>query len=204
MNAKTKNLLKKPYQLFLMPLVQFFGELIRGCKGRRLTILWIAAIFFAGYAGSEFYIKKLQEKIGFAIDISNISSNDHIFFKIDKKAKTYSQLNKGDYVAFSSDLLTPFVRKDATVVKKVVGMKGDHVQIVDGVVSINGEKLAVLLPDALIKLKKTKEQFNADFIIPDDKLFVLGSYERSYDSRYWGLLPMKKDEKIGIATPVLF
>lgn len=204
MKQQAKKLIKKLYQVSFQPLFQFFGELFNACRGRRLTVLWIAAIFFAGYVGSEFYVKKMKEKIGFAIDISNVSSNDHIFFKVDKNAKVYPELSKGEYVAFSTDLLQPYVKKDATIVKKIVGMKGDHIQIKDGIVFVNGQKQAVLNPDALIKLKKTKSQMNADYIIPDNSLFVLGAYERSYDSRYWGLLPMAKDEKIGIATPVLF
>lgn len=203
MTTAKKNGLKRAYDFFVMPLYSFFKDLIVACKGRRLTVLWIAAIFAALYVGSDTYAKKIKDKFGVAIDISNISSNDHIFFTIDKNAKTYDQLKKGEYVAFSSSLLEPFVPKGATIVKKIVGKQGDHIRIQNGVVFINGEQLAQLHPIALQKLKKTKDQMNADYIIPDNHLFILGSYERSYDSRYWGLLPLNTDEKIGIATPFL-
>lgn len=187
-----------------MPLFTFIRELFNACKGRRLTVLWIAAFFCFIYICSEYYIKKVQGHVGIAVDISNVSSNDHIFFKVNKGVKTYSGINIGDYISFQTTKLEPFVSRDSTIVKKVVAKQGDHIQIKGFELFINGIKHAELHPAALTKLKKNVKQMQADYIVPKNAVFVLGSYYRSFDSRYWGVLPIKENSKVDIATPVLF
>lgn len=186
------------------PLFAFIKELFIACMGRRLTVLWIAAFFCFVYISSEYYVKKMQSHVGIAVDISNVSSNDHIFFKVNKGVKTYPEINVGDYISFSSTKLEPFVSRESTIVKKVVAKQGDHIQIKGLELFINGKKHAELHPAALAKLKKNVTQMQADYIVPKNALFVLGSYYRSFDSRYWGVLPIMENTKVDIATPVLF
>lgn len=188
----------------VMPLFVFLKELFIACKGRRLTVLWMAALFSFIYISSQYYSVKLQNKFGIAVDISNISSNDHIIFKVNKGIREYKDLKKGEYIAFKTDKLEPFVSQDFTIVKKVIGKQGDHIQIVGLNVLVNGTKHAELNPIALSKINKSLNQMQTDYIVPENTLFVLGSYKRSYDSRYWGVLPVKQDSKIDIATPILF
>ena len=88
-----------------MPLISFIKELFIACKGRRLTVLWIAAFFAFIYISSEYYVHKLQSKIRIAVDISNISSNDHIFFKVNKGVRDYNDLKIGEFIAFKTDKL---------------------------------------------------------------------------------------------------
>lgn len=187
-----------------MPLIQFIKELFNACKGRRLTVLWIAAFFVFMYISSQYYVEKLQSKIGIAVDISNISSNDHIFFRVNKGIRDYKDIHKGEYIAFQTDKLEPFVSREYTIVKKVIGKQGDHVQIQGMNVYVNGKKYAELHPIPLKKINKTEMQMQTDYIIPENAIFVLGSYERSYDSRYWGVLPVDPKKKLDIATPILF
>ncbi len=187
-----------------MPSISFVKELFNACKGRRLTVLWIAAFFTFMYISSEYYIEKLQSKVGIAVDISNISSNDHIFFKVDKGVREYKDLKIGEFIAFKTDKLEPFVSRDYTVIKKVIAKEGDHIQIKGMDVLVNGKKYAELHPIALQKINKTVGQMQTDYIVPKDSIFVLGSYKRSYDSRYWGVLPTEKKMKLDIATPILF
>ncbi|EPF6482956.1 signal peptidase I [Acinetobacter baumannii] len=187
-----------------MPLISFLRELFIACKGRRLTVLWIIAIFCFIYISSDYYVKKVKDNFGIAVDISNVSSNDHIFFKVNKGIKTYSELKVGEYISFSSSKLEPIVSSKSTIIKKVVAKQGDHIQIKGLELFINGVKRAELHPAALVKLKKTEAQMQADYIIPLNSVFVLGSYYRSFDSRYWGVLPIKENTKVDIATPILF
>lgn len=187
-----------------MPLISFIKELFIACKGRRLTVLWIAAFFAFIYISSEYYVHKLQSKIRIAVDISNISSNDHIFFKVNKGVRDYNDLKIGEFIAFKTDKLEPFISRDYTIIKKVIAKEGDRVQIKGMNVLVNGKKHAELHPIALQKINKTVGQMQTDYVVPKNSLFVLGSYERSYDSRYWGALPIDKKTKIDIATPILF
>lgn len=187
-----------------MPLLTFLKELFNACKGRRLTVLWIAAFFCFIYISSEFYIHKLQNKIGIAVDISNISSNDHIFFKVNKGIREYKDLKIGEFIAFKTDKLEPFVSRDYTVIKKVIAKEGDHIQIKGMNVLVNGKKIAELHPIALKKINKTVGQMQTDYRVPQNSIFLLGSYKRSYDSRYWGVLPVDINTRLDIATPILF
>lgn len=199
-----QNIFIKFLAYIFMPSILFIKELFNACKGRRLTVLWIAAFFVFMYISSQYYVEKLQSKIGIAVDISNISSNDHIFFKVNKGVRTYSELNKGEYIAFNTDKLEPYISREYTVVKKVIGKEGDHIQIKNMSIFVNGKKYAELHPIILQKLNKTEKQMQTDYIVPKNSVFVLGSYERSYDSRYWGVLPVEPNKKLDIATPILF
>lgn len=187
-----------------MPLIYFIKDLFNACRGRRLTVLWIAAFFAFIYISSEYYIEKLQSKIGIAVDISNISSNDHIFFKVNKGVRDYNDLKVGEFIAFKTDKLEPFVSRDYTVIKKVIAKEGDRIQIKGMDVLVNGKKYAELHPIALQKINKTVGQMQTEYIVPKNSIFLLGSYKRSYDSRYWGVLPTENNKKLDIATPILF
>ena len=187
-----------------MPLISFIKELFNACRGRRLTVLWIAAFFAFIYISSEYYIEKLQSKIGIAVDISNISSNDHIFFKVNKGVRDYNDLKVGEFIAFKTDKLEPFVSRDYTVIKKVIAKEGNRIQIKGMDVLVNGKKYAELHPIALQKINKTVGQMQTEYIVPKNSIFLLGSYKRSYDSRYWGVLPTENNKKHDIATPILF
>ncbi|EOZ8645334.1 signal peptidase I [Acinetobacter baumannii] len=202
-NIKNNPVIKFMVSL-VMPLLVFLKELFIACKGRRLTVLWMAALFSFIYISSQYYSEKFSSKFGIAVDISNISSNDHILFKVNKGIRDYKDLKKGEFIAFKTDKLEPFVSQDYTIIKKVIGKQGDRIQIVGMNVLVNGHKYAELNPIALNKINKTVSQMQTDYIVPENSLFVLGSYKRSYDSRYWGVLPIKRDTKLDIATPILF
>lgn len=199
-----QNIVYKFLISLFVPLFCFFKELFNACKGRRLTVLWVAVIFCFIYIGSDYYVKKLQSKIGFAVDISNISSNDHIFFKINKGVKSYNEINIGEYIAFKTNKLEPFVSRDYSIVKKVMAKHGDHIQIKGMDVLINGKKAAELNPIALKKINKSVEQMQTSYVVQENSFFLLGSYSRSYDSRYWGGLEIKQSQLLDVATPVLF
>ena len=65
------------------------------------------------------------------------------------------------------------------LIKRLIGLPGDNVQITNGTVYINGEKLEE-------PYVANNEEFDGVYVIPQGKYFVLGDNRpNSDDSRYW-------------------
>ena len=134
----------------------------------------------------------------------------------------YNQIHRGDIVVFlSADPRTP----ELYIVKRIMGIPGDHIHLRNGVVYRNGVKLdepyvktepadseyaydayrdefpAVPPPDdsnVIPEWRLTLPQHidSGDIVVPPDSYFGMGdNRDRSLDSRYWGFIP--KDHVIG-------
>jgi conjugal transfer pilin signal peptidase TrbI len=76
------------------------------------------------------------------------------------------------------------------VLKMVAARAGDHVQVHDGSVSVNGRVVATGLPLATV-YRRTPAQFERDNVVAPGHVFVMGTNPNSDDSRYWGDLDVK-------------
>lgn len=78
------------------------------------------------------------------------------------------------------------------MIKRVIGLPGDHIQIKDGRVYVNGEKLE----ESYISNEISTESFILnDFTVPEGYYFMMGdNRERSSDSRTLGCIPKNKLE----------
>ena len=79
-------------------------------------------------------------------------------------------------------------------IKRVIGLPGEHVEIKDGKVYINGNELEedYLEPDVI-----TESEVFTDFIVPEGYLFCMGdNRSRSTDCRKFGCVPFDKLEGI--------
>ena len=78
------------------------------------------------------------------------------------------------------------------MIKRVIGLPGDHIQIKDGSVYVNGEKLE----ESYISRAVSTESFILnDFTVPEGYYFMMGdNRERSSDSRTLGCIPKNKLE----------
>ena len=78
------------------------------------------------------------------------------------------------------------------MIKRVIGLPGDHIQIKDGSVYVNSEKLE----ESYISSEVSTESFILnDFTVPEGYYFMMGdNRERSSDSRTLGCIPKNKLE----------
>lgn len=96
----------------------------------------------------------------------------------DKKDITYNTV-----IVFKSNKLN----KD--VIKRVVGLPGDHIIIKNGIVFVNEKKFKEFSSFDKIKDAGIAKE---EIIIPEDCYFVLGdNRNNSYDSRFFGCIPFK-------------
>jgi signal peptidase I len=134
----------------------------------------------------------------------------------------YSQIHRGDIVVFlSMDPSTP----DLYIVKRIIGVPGDHIHLRDGAVYRNGERLnepyvihsendsefsyntyrdnfpsvsAADQPNVIPDWKLTMQDHieNGEIVVPPDSYFGMGdNRDVSLDSRYWGFIA--RDHMIG-------
>uniref|UniRef100_A0A7C4JRX5 Signal peptidase I n=1 Tax=Thermodesulfobacterium geofontis TaxID=1295609 RepID=A0A7C4JRX5_9BACT len=118
-----------------------------------------------------------------AYGIKNPIKDDFIYFwKLPKRQEivvfTYPQNKKLDFI------------------KRVIGLPGDTVQIVNKKVYVNGKLLKepyVQFSDPEIYPQEISPRDNYGPIkVPPEHIFVLGdNRDQSYDSRFWGFVPVK-------------
>ncbi|MBN2070567.1 MAG: signal peptidase I [Candidatus Krumholzibacteriota bacterium] len=115
----------------------------------------------------------------------------------------WSSPERGDVVVFKFP-----GRERSLFTKRVIGVEGDIVEFRNGRLHINGEKIdqraigktgeADLYEEDLFgrvhkiqHIRSARHADNMKMSIPEGYVFVMGdNRENSYDSRYWGLLPL--------------
>ena len=79
-------------------------------------------------------------------------------------------------------------------IKRVIGIAGDHIQIQDGKVFLNGEELK---EDYLSENVVTESKVFTDFIVPEGYVFAMGdNRSKSQDCRAFGCVPIGKVEGV--------
>lgn len=77
------------------------------------------------------------------------------------------------------------------VLKQVAARAGDHVQVHEGRIFVNGRLVAAGLPLAAA-YHHTTAQLERDDRVAPGHVFVMGTHPNSDDSRYWGDLDIKE------------
>ena len=130
---------------------------------------------------------------------SKFEYGDIITFEAPIDNKLYLDTDETLYTAQYENYtgLTLFLYKFLDVnkvsyIKRVIGLPGDHIEIRDGYVYRNGEKLE---EDYLRKEVKTdvQEEEYADVVVPEGTIYVMGdNREQSKDSRSFGCIPYER------------
>jgi len=111
----------------------------------------------------------------------NLATND--FMLVNKIAYLTSNPNRGDIVV----LKFPGDPEHKKYIKRIIGLPGEKVQIINGTVYINDQKLnEKYLPNGMLTLP------NVNRTLRDDDYFLLGDNRpNSSDSRTWGISPKR-------------
>lgn len=163
---------------------------------RRLTRMLIVC---AVIAAPMLYAKGRYE---FVFDgIKGVNCVPYSVFIVDL---TQKQVRRGDYVAFISQQMEPFYKNGTRGLKIVAAEPGDHFVVDDRGVSVNGKYWGPLVHvqrgGKLWELGHRAAEYARNESVPAGKLAVLGTYERSYDSRYWGYIATQ--QVLGRAIPL--
>ncbi len=115
----------------------------------------------------------------------NLHTNERVI--IEKLSYRFHDPQRGDIV-----VLKPPHRTRIPLIKRVIGLPGDWVEIRDGAVYVNGEKLDEQYLDQVTLGTMPPRQ------VPEESIFVMGDNRRaSNDSRAFGTVPF--DDIIGKA-----
>lgn len=147
----------------------------------------IFLIFFGWY-----YYGTTRFSIG--IDAQKVQSIPGTRFVLTDKADL--DPSRGEIFAFKATFIEP-IEEGQLVMKYVAAVPGDNVQITaNGDIFVNGQP--VVLDDEMgvvhglplaQRFGKTAADYAHDFTVPPRRLFMLGTSQASYDSRYFGPIP---------------
>ena len=129
--------------------------------------------------------------------IPTILSGDQLM--VCRTAYRFREPQRGDLIVFRTKEI-PQIRqyeseKEIMYLKRLVGLPGDHIDIADGHIWINGSETKFGDPAKPIEYTRRSPAIvqsleplgTESYVVPSDKYFVLGDNCRnSFDSRYWG------------------
>ena len=156
-----------------------------------LVIALLAALFIVNFVGQRTQVD------GHSMDPTLADGQNLI---LDKVSYRFRDPERYDIIVF------PFEEngKKEHFIKRIIGLPGETVQIIDGYVYINGEKLESDIYGA--EVMKNPGRAAEPITLGDDEYFVLGdNRNNSEDSRYADMGNVKKRNIIGkvwfIASP---
>jgi signal peptidase I len=141
-----------------------------------------------------------QLHIGDHIGVNKMAYDLKVPFT-NQNLKHISEPQRGDVIVF----IWPG-DNSSTFVKRLIGVPGDHIQIENGFLTINGKKMesvsfdeaqAVQLYDEHLeehtyhvqRVPKAARVENIDLVVPEGEYFFMGdNRDNSLDSRYWGFV----------------
>jgi len=150
------------------------NELVKNDKPRKKPIIKEWIIDIAVVACIALFLWKF---VGYGVWITSGSMIPTLEIKdrlIVSRVYNAENLKEGEIVLFKNDEF-----EGQILIKRLIGLPGDKIQIKDGVVFRNGEQLKE-------DYVKNNEKYNGTFQVPQGEYFFLGDNRaNSDDSRYW-------------------
>ncbi len=109
---------------------------------------------------------------------------------VDKLAVRFGTINRGDVVVFKAPPAEDCGGAPVTdLVKRVIGIPGDHLYSVGNTIYVNGTKLNEAWPH-IEPLGTAIATANNPIVVAPNHYFMMGdNHPDSCDSRYWGTIP---------------
>ena len=168
-------------------------KVLREIRGWTFSIL--GAIVIVSVVNSKVFAKVQVKQRSME---NTLQDSQHLI--VDKLSYNFSYPKKGDIIIFlegeekgtiiedtinSVRLITGKGNSQKRLVKRVIGEPGDEVNIKDGYVYVNGEKI----DEQYVKGETNNGEFKLPIKVLENQLFVLGdNREFSKDSRDFGLI----------------
>jgi signal peptidase I len=133
-----------------------------------------------------------------------LAINDRIF--VDLNAYEAAAPRRGEIVVFKPTATLQQAGFTAVFIKRIVGLPGERVSLVNGKVYVNGKPLAepYLAADTKTQAELCSPEvvwLNKPQMIPPNHYLMLGdNRNNSFDGRCWGLVP--RDHLVGRATMI--
>ena len=126
----------------------------------------------------------------------NLENNDYLIVK--KPFLNYFDYKRNDIVVFKTEIKTS-INSKKDLVKRIIAIEGDEIQIKDGKVYLNSK----LLFEDYIKNKNTEG--NIDLIVAKNSFFVMGDNRKvSFDSRYELIGVINEEDILGKVVVKMF
>jgi conjugal transfer pilin signal peptidase TrbI len=133
--------------------------------------------------------------------IKGVNCVDYTMFVVDIHDKT---VVRGGFYSFVANEMEPFYKKGTLALKIAAAVPGDNITVDPSGISINakwwGPLAHVQENEKLWRMGKRAEHFVRSEVVPLGKVAMLGTNERSYDSRYWGYIDASQIQ--GRAYPI--
>ena len=151
-------------------------ELFIGFIISLLAIIFLQKFFIIGTIPSE------------SMD-STLKVRDKVYLKTN-----YTSIERGKIYSFKKD--------GSYLIKRCIGIAGDHIVIKGDDVYLNGE---ILNEEYVSSSNYEYKVVNIDLVVPENKVFFLGDNRAvSYDARYWEDKFVDEDDILGEATKIIF
>lgn len=134
---------------------------------------------------------------GVGIDTQRNPSNPFRVYLHCKMDRSYTQ---GAYAPFPMIGFAPLIPDGTIFVKRIGATEGDHLELTQNVLAVNGKAVATVNPIILAKAGLSSSRLEGVEVVPPGFALMLGTASDSFDSRYYGLIPVSRLE--GTAVPL--
>jgi len=121
----------------------------------------------------------------------NFATGDYLI--VDEISYRFSEPQRGDVIIFNTSFIQGYANQ--RFIKRVIGLPGETVNIIDGEISITKNGQTTVLSEKYLPRPggyPLKTAGDIDTALGPDEYFVLGdNRDYSYDSRMWGVVSRK-------------